>query len=58
MLLDKLKSLFSLFFQTKVDEERQFFEAEQKISGDKLNELLEKMREYEEQYANQVKIFF
>lgn len=41
------------YWQTKVDEERQFFEAEQKISGDKLNELLEKMREYEEQYANQ-----
>ncbi|XP_030759348.1 blastoderm-specific protein 25D isoform X2 [Sitophilus oryzae] len=41
------------YWQTKVDEERQFFEAEQKISGDKLNELLDKMREYEEQYANQ-----
>ncbi|KAF7285740.1 hypothetical protein GWI33_010159, partial [Rhynchophorus ferrugineus] len=41
------------YWQTKVDEERQFFEAEQKISGEKLNELLDKMREYEEQYANQ-----
>lgn len=41
------------YWQNKVDEERQFFEAEQKISGEKLNELLEKMREYEEQYANQ-----
>ncbi|XP_050310369.1 ninein isoform X2 [Anthonomus grandis grandis] len=41
------------YWQTKVDEERQFFDAEQKISGEKLNELLEKMREYEEQYATQ-----
>ncbi|KAL1491895.1 hypothetical protein ABEB36_012417 [Hypothenemus hampei] len=41
------------YWQNKVDEERQFFEAEQKISGEKLNEVLDKMREYEEQYANQ-----
>ncbi|XP_066138947.1 ninein homolog isoform X1 [Euwallacea fornicatus] len=41
------------YWQRKVDDERQYFEAEQKISGEKLNELLDKMREYEEQYANQ-----
>lgn len=41
------------YWQSKVDEERQFFEAEQKISTEKLTEVLVKMREYEEQYANQ-----
>ncbi|XP_060528922.1 ninein-like protein [Cylas formicarius] len=41
------------YWQNKVDEERQFFEIEQKISGEKLNEVLIKMKEYEEQYANQ-----
>ncbi|KAJ8963696.1 hypothetical protein NQ317_009784 [Molorchus minor] len=41
------------YWQNKVDEERQMFEAEQKINSDKLAELILKMREYEEQYANQ-----
>lgn len=41
------------YWQNKVDEERQLFEVEQKIQNDKLVELIEKMKEYEEQYANQ-----
>lgn len=41
------------YWQNKVDEERQLFELEQKIQNDKLCELIEKMKEYEEQYANQ-----
>ncbi|ENN76140.1 hypothetical protein YQE_07313, partial [Dendroctonus ponderosae] len=41
------------YWQSKVNEERQLFDAEQRVSGDKLNDLLDKMREYEEQYAQQ-----
>lgn len=41
------------YWQNKVDEERQLFEMEQKIQNDKLGELIEKMKEYEEQYATQ-----
>lgn len=41
------------YWQNKVDEERQLFEIEQKFQNDKLTELIEKMKEYEEQYANQ-----
>ncbi|CAG9815388.1 unnamed protein product [Phaedon cochleariae] len=41
------------YWQNKVDDERQIFDAEQKINSDKLGELLLKMKEYEEQYANQ-----
>nr|XP_023020787.1 ninein [Leptinotarsa decemlineata] len=41
------------YWQSKVDEERQMFEAEQKINSDKLSELFLKMKDYEEQYANQ-----
>ncbi|CAG9759741.1 unnamed protein product [Ceutorhynchus assimilis] len=41
------------YWQSKVDEERQAFEEEQKISADKLNEVLEKMHDFEEQFANQ-----
>ncbi|KAJ8955160.1 hypothetical protein NQ318_009053 [Aromia moschata] len=41
------------YWQNKVDEERQMFEAEQRVNSDKLTELIIKMREYEEQYASQ-----
>lgn len=41
------------YWQNKVDEERQLFEMEQKVQNDKLCDLIEKMKEYEEQYANQ-----
>ncbi|CAH1977041.1 unnamed protein product [Acanthoscelides obtectus] len=41
------------YWQNKVDEERQMFEAEQKINSDKLADLIVKMKEYEEQYATQ-----
>lgn len=39
------------YWQNKVDEERQLFELEQKQNTDKLNDLIEKMKEYEEQFA-------
>ncbi|XP_058826455.1 ninein isoform X2 [Topomyia yanbarensis] len=41
------------YWQNKVNEERQLFEEEQRISDDKFNELLKKMAEYEEQFAGQ-----
>ncbi|KAG5867823.1 hypothetical protein JTB14_028228 [Gonioctena quinquepunctata] len=41
------------YWQSKVDEERQMFEGEQRINSDKLSELILKMKDYEEQYANQ-----
>lgn len=41
------------YWQNKVDEERQMFELEQKVNSEKLADLILKMREYEEQYANQ-----
>lgn len=40
------------YWQNKVDEERQMYEAEQKINSDKLTELILKMQEYEDQYAD------
>lgn len=40
------------YWQAKVEEERQLFDAEQKLNTEKLNELLMKMKEYEEQYLN------
>lgn len=40
------------YWQAKVEEERQLFDAEQKVNTEKLNELLMKMKEYEEQYLS------
>ncbi|CAG9864195.1 unnamed protein product [Phyllotreta striolata] len=39
------------YWQNLVDEERQMYEAEQKVNSDKLAELILKMQDYEEQYA-------
>ncbi|XP_057668880.1 ninein [Diorhabda carinulata] len=39
------------YWQNKVDEERQMYEVEQKINSDKLTELVLKIKEYEEQFA-------
>nr|CAH7734877.1 unnamed protein product [Callosobruchus chinensis] len=44
------------YWQNKVDEERQMFEAEQKINSEKLADLIVKMKEYEEQYTTQESI--
>lgn len=44
------------YWQKKVDEERQMFEAEQKVNSDELADLIQKMKEYEEQFANQESI--
>ncbi|XP_055595694.1 blastoderm-specific protein 25D isoform X2 [Uranotaenia lowii] len=41
------------YWQAKVNEERQLFEEEQRVSDDKFNELLKKMAELEEQFAGQ-----
>lgn len=41
------------YWQAKLNEERQLFEEEQRVSDDKFNELLKKMAEYEEQFAGQ-----
>lgn len=41
------------YWQSKLEEERQMFEQEQCQSSDKLNDLINKMAEYEEQFANQ-----
>lgn len=41
------------YWQNKVDEERQMYEAEQKVNTEKLADLILKMKEYEEQYASQ-----
>ncbi|XP_052864474.1 uncharacterized protein LOC128271079 [Anopheles cruzii] len=41
------------YWQTKVNEERQLYEEEQRVSDDKFAELLKKMAEYEEQFAVQ-----
>ncbi|XP_058793217.1 blastoderm-specific protein 25D [Phymastichus coffea] len=38
------------YWASKLDEERQLFEQEQKISDEKFTELIEKMAEYEEQF--------
>lgn len=44
------------YWSAKLDDERQMFEQEQKISSDKLNELLIKISEYEEQFASEGKL--
>lgn len=41
------------YWQSKLNEERQLYEEEQRIADDKFNELLKKMAEYEEQFAGQ-----
>ncbi|XP_035794226.1 blastoderm-specific protein 25D-like isoform X2 [Anopheles albimanus] len=41
------------YWQAKVNEERQLYEEEQRVSDEKLSELLKKMAEYEEQFALQ-----
>ncbi|ETN60186.1 blastoderm specific protein 25d [Anopheles darlingi] len=41
------------YWQAKVNEERQLYEEEQRVSDEKLTELLKKMAEYEEQFALQ-----
>ncbi|XP_058056636.1 blastoderm-specific protein 25D [Anopheles bellator] len=41
------------YWQAKVNEERQLYEEEQRVSDDKFAELLKKMAEYEEQFAVQ-----
>ncbi|XP_050504267.1 ninein [Diabrotica virgifera virgifera] len=41
------------YWQNKVDEERQMYEAEQKVNSDKLADLIIKMKEYEEQFTDQ-----
>lgn len=41
------------YWQNKVDEERQLFDLEQKVQNEKLSDLIDKMKEYEEQYTNQ-----
>lgn len=41
------------YWQSKLDEERQIFEQEQSQSSEKLSDLINKMSEYEEQFANQ-----
>lgn len=40
------------YWQGKLNEERQLYEDEQRTSDEKFNELLRKMTEYEEQFAN------
>lgn len=40
------------YWQGKLNEERQLYEEEQRISDEKFNELLKKMSEYEEQFAS------
>ncbi|XP_055635285.1 blastoderm-specific protein 25D isoform X2 [Toxorhynchites rutilus septentrionalis] len=41
------------YWQEKVNEERQLFEEEQRVSDERFNELLKKMAEYEEQFSGQ-----
>lgn len=41
------------YWQSKLNEERQLYEEEQRIADEKFNELLKKMAEYEEQFAGQ-----
>ncbi|XP_015838739.1 ninein homolog isoform X2 [Tribolium castaneum] len=41
------------YWQSKLEEERQIFEQEQSQSSEKLTDLINKMAEYEEQFANQ-----
>lgn len=43
------------YWQTKLNEERQLFEDEQRGNDDKFNDLLQKMLEYEEQFASTIK---
>lgn len=40
------------YWQGKLNEERQLYDEEQRISDEKFNELLKKMTEYEEQFAS------
>lgn len=40
------------YWQGKLNEERQLYEEEQRISDEKFNELLKKMAEYEEQFSS------
>lgn len=44
------------YWASKLDEERQIFEQEQKISDEKFSELIAKMSEYEEQFSTSDKI--
>ncbi|CAH0554943.1 unnamed protein product [Brassicogethes aeneus] len=41
------------YWETKIDEERQIFEQEHKLTSDTLTDLLVKLKEYEDQFANQ-----
>ncbi|KAJ8667270.1 hypothetical protein QAD02_008932 [Eretmocerus hayati] len=52
--LDQLRSEYEQcedYWASKLDEERELFEQEQKISDDKFSELITKMAEYEEQFG-------
>lgn len=40
------------YWQSKLNEERQLYEEEQRVSNEKFDELLRKMSEYEEQFAS------
>ncbi|XP_014234040.1 blastoderm-specific protein 25D [Trichogramma pretiosum] len=53
--LEKLRTEYDQceeYWVLKLDEERQIFEQEQKENSEKFNELLDKITEYEEQYAD------
>ncbi|XP_019870125.2 ninein isoform X2 [Aethina tumida] len=41
------------YWETKIDEERQIFEQEHKLTSDTLTDLLVKLKEYEDQFASQ-----
>lgn len=43
------------YWQGKLNEERLLFEEEQKVNDDKFNDLLQKMLDYEEQFASSMK---